>query len=169
MTYILSASERALRRSGAVPASSWYWREVKADWRRPSSHETYEAQAIRYARWLAARDGVSLASPGYPYTVEKIFVSWEYGATGKRTAWNGEEVDRYGRTFVRSVEFVWRSRDHGRRRCAGRKGRGFLYEVVNETVTVATIQIPNHDRVCGLIGAWTVDDACNYIPMEVAA
>ena len=33
MTYILSASERALRRAGAVPASSWYWREVKADWR----------------------------------------------------------------------------------------------------------------------------------------
>ena len=99
----------------------------------------YRQQAIEYARWLAARDGVALPGRG------EIRVDWSAVESKtrkhKRTGWDGvtREFPIMERR-IRSVSWGWEEPRYFQRK-DGRQG-AWLH---NEFVAAVTIEIPNWD------------------------
>lgn len=108
--------------NGTTIIPRWPWskgyaacvREVLGKPRRTQAD--YEKDAIKYARWLAARDGIETS--GYADCV------WDYGPKGKRT----------GKTFIREVGF------YHARRLNWRGDPDF-----DSRRHISTVEIPNHD------------------------
>ena len=83
---------KALEICGVTVTPQWDWTPdylatVREGYRKPrKTQDDYAASAVAYARWIAARDGVSLAIPddesGYDLTVEGD-AKWSYTGRGR--------------------------------------------------------------------------------------
>ena len=127
---------KARKINGVRVKPRWDWSKVyEAEFRAmmagpKSNRDTHEAKAIKYARWLALRDGVDLSRSNSAVAV------WRYETVTQST---GREV--WKATAIRSVRFEYRKPYERRRYHSGGRWRG----EDDPRETIAEIQIPHFD------------------------
>lgn len=90
------------------------------------SRDDYEKSAVKYARWIAERDGISLMSDDMGWGPEPANYTecrWNYIKTPGTTTWG----------HIKTVEF-YRA-----------QFRRYWSDEPTEKALIATIEIPNHD------------------------
>ena len=125
---------------GVRHRQDWAWSPGYAAWVREHmssrlrrrTQADYEETVVKYARWLAARDGVDVSGANHAEC------QWSYGDLR-----GGGRRERWGKLTIEAVRFVDRRRSWNPRRYAGGHWRGEPDDVSE----IAVIRIPNHDFV----------------------